>query len=99
MQVNDFINGMFELTSGLFCTINIVRLVRDKTIKGISWIPTAFFSIWAIWNLYYYSSLNQPISVMGGVGIFIANIVWLFLVFYYKRIEKKRVIKLETNNQ
>ena len=91
MQVNDFINGMFELASGLFCTINIFKLVKDKTIKGISWIPTFFFSIWAIWNLYYYSSLNQPISVIGGVGIFIANAVWLFLVFYYKSKGNKSI--------
>jgi hypothetical protein len=92
MQVNDFINGCFELTSGLFCAINIFKLVKDKTLKGVSWIPIGFFTIWGVWNLYYYTSLSQPLSVIGGVGICISNTIWLILVFYYKRKEKTQQV-------
>jgi hypothetical protein len=83
MAINDFINGMFELGSGLFCIINIVRLKKDKKVMGVSWVPTAFFTLWGAWNLYYYPSLNQMISFIGGLAIFIANLIWVLMVFYY----------------
>jgi hypothetical protein len=89
MQTNDFINGCFELLSAAFSSINIFYLVRDKTIKGVSWIPVFFFTIWGAWNLYYYASLNQIISFVAGISIFIVNIIWLALLFYYKTKYKK----------
>ena len=84
MQVNDLINGLFELVGGLLGVINIVSLVKDKAIKGVSWIPANFFMVWSAWNLYYYPSLKQPISFIGGIGIFLSNGIWIYLVFYYK---------------
>lgn len=84
MNSNDLINGLFELISGLLCFINIFRLIKDKDIKGISWIPTTFFTLWGAWNLYYYPSLGQTLSFIGGLSIFVSNIIWVFLVFYYK---------------
>lgn len=86
---NDLINGLFELTAGLFCIINIFILIRDKTIKGISWIPTFFYSAWGGWNLYFYPSLGQTLSFMGGIVIFVVNIIWLSLLFYYKYKKKE----------
>jgi hypothetical protein len=81
---NDLINGLFELASGLFCIINIFVLVRDKTIKGVSWIPTFFYAAWGGWNLYFYPSLGQILSFWGGIVIFGVNLIWLSLLFYYK---------------
>jgi len=85
MQVNDFINGGFELVSGLLSTINIFKLYKDKTVKGVSWIPLTFFTIWGMWNLFYYPSLNQWFSFIGGIVIFIVNIIWISMYFYYKK--------------
>lgn len=81
--MNDCINGGFELIGGLLYIINIVKLVKDKEVKGVSWIPTAFFTAWGAWNLYYYPSLNQWASFAGGVVIFLSNITWIGLVIYY----------------
>jgi hypothetical protein len=89
MQANDLINGLFECCSGFFCWINIYRLVKDKCLKGVSWIPLSFFTLWGFWNLYYYPSLHQMLSFLGGLSIVFANIVWLSLVFYYKFRTKK----------
>jgi hypothetical protein len=84
MNKNDLINGIFELTSSIFYLINIFKLVKDKTIKGISWIPATFFTLWGIWNLYYYPSLDQIFSFIGGICMIIVNTIWIILVFYYK---------------
>ena len=82
--MNDIINGSFEFLGGLFYIINIVRLYKDKTIKGVSWLPVAFFCTWGLWNLHYYSSLNQWFSFYGGILLASVNIYWILLVFYYK---------------
>lgn len=89
MEINDLINGSFELISGIISLINIKQLIKDKTLKGISWIPTFFFTLWGMWNLYYYPSLGQTLSFIGGLGIFITNAIWLILVLYYKTKQTK----------
>lgn len=81
--MNDIINGLFELVAGILFIINIVKLVKDKEVKGVSWIPTLFFTLWGAWNLHYYPSLNQWFSFAGGIFIFITNLTWIILVFYY----------------
>lgn len=87
-MTNDLINGSFELFAGLLYIINVVRLVKDKEVKGVSWIPVSFFTLWGGWNLYYYPSLNQTFSFIGGICIFVVNAIWLLLVFYYRQKQK-----------
>ena len=86
---NDLINGLVQLFGGVLTIINIVKLIKDKKIKGISWIPTAYFSIWGAWNMYYLLSLNQTYSFWGGLIIFSANAIWLGLLIYYYTQERK----------
>lgn len=93
MLTNDIINGAFEILSGAFTAINIQQLVKDKTLKGVSWIPTGFFTLWGAWNLYFYSSLGLTISFIGSISIFVANMIWLGLVFYYKHRPKRQIYK------
>ncbi len=82
---NDIINGMFELISGVLIILNILKLYKDKVVKGISVIPTILFTLWGIWNLYYYPSLNQYFSFAGGLLLATTNFIWLFMAFYYKK--------------
>jgi ABC-type transport system involved in cytochrome c biogenesis permease subunit len=89
MDYRDLVNGIFELGSGLLSILNIRRLVKDKVVHGISMIPISFFALWGAWNLFYYPSLNQPLSFFGGIVIFLVNAIWIFLVFYYKANEKR----------
>ena len=86
IQLNDLTNGMFELIGGVLLLLNIRRILIDKAIMGVSWMPVLFFTSWGVWNLYYYPSLNQWCSFVGGLFIVIVNAIWLILVFkYYKR--------------
>lgn len=79
----DLINGSFELFGSIFNCINIKRIIRDKRLDGVSWVPTMFFTTWGFWNLYYYPSPHQMISFVGGLGIVISNFTWLYFVWYY----------------
>jgi hypothetical protein len=83
--MNDAINGLFEVIGGVLCWINVVKLYRDKTVRGIYWPVVAFFSAWGLWNLHYYPSLGQWCSFWGGVLMTVGNVVWVILAVYYQR--------------
>ena len=85
MQIPDLINGFFELLGSIFILLNIITLHKDKSVKGVSWVSVGFFTCWGIWNLYYYPSLGQTISFIGGIGIAITNIIWLTQLIYYSK--------------
>lgn len=81
----DLFNGCFEFVGAVMLWSNVRRLYRDKETKGISIGPTAFFTSWGFWNLFYYSNLNQRFSFIGGANLVLANVVWLGQMIYYRR--------------
>ena len=85
----DALNGSLELLGGLFITFSIMKLLRDKAVRGISWIHVGFFTVWGAWNLYYYPHLDQYWSFVGGIGVFIANGVYLALLIRYSLTPRK----------
>lgn len=80
--MGDLINGLFEMVGGLLLFINVWRLWRDRTIAGVSWLPTVFFAAWGCWNLYFYPSVNCPWSFAGGLVVVTANVFWLALLWW-----------------
>lgn len=87
-MTNDLINGLFEGLGAILCWFNVTRLRKDKEVKGVSWAVQAFFSLWGIWNLYYYPSLGQWASFWGGVGLVSGNATWVILAIKYSRSDK-----------
>lgn len=73
----DLINGAFEATGAAMLALNVGRLWRDRTVAGVHLAPTAFFTGWGLWNLFYYPSLGQWASFAGGCAIAVMNAVWL----------------------
>jgi hypothetical protein len=89
MSFNDIANGTFEMLGGLFILFSIMKLHGDKQVKGVSYIYLTFFTIWGYWNLYYYPSLGQWWSFVGGVSVVAMNTVWLGQILYYTRKAKQ----------
>lgn len=87
----DLINGCFEIAGALFNLLNVRRLIRDKQLHGVRWEPTAFFTAWGVWNLFYYPALDQWYSFAGGVAIVAVNAVWVGLVAWYWACERDRL--------
>jgi len=81
----DLINGLFETLGGFFIILSIIRLLKDKAVKGVSVIHVAFFWLWGAWNVYFYPSLDQTWSFWGAILVLTANTVWTGLLIYYKR--------------
>ena len=88
MSIPDLMNGLFEFAGGFFILLSCIKLYKDKKVKGVSWIHIGFFASWGYWNLYYYPSLGQTISFIGGIGVVTMNTILLFQMLYYIRREK-----------
>lgn len=81
----DIVNALFEAIGGCLIWINVYRLHIDKRIAGVSMLPTAFFSAWGIWNLWFYPAVGAWWSFLGGISIVIANSVWWWQMLKYRK--------------
>ena len=86
----DTINGLFEAMGEFFIIPSIIKLNRDKAVKGISWVHAGFFWSWGLWNLFYYPSLDQWASFAGVVGLFAVNTVWLSQLLFYSHANRRK---------
>jgi hypothetical protein len=81
----DKINACFEAFAAVVSLLNINRIVKDKVVHGISPIPTVGFTLWGLFNLYYYPYLHQWFSTGASVGLVFVNGTWLYLVWKYRK--------------
>lgn len=82
--MSDLINGLFEVLSGLFVLNNCRVLLKDKKVHGVSVSATVFFTMWGLWNLFYYPSLGQTLSFYAGFVVTGANVFWVALALRYR---------------
>ena len=68
---------------------NVAKLNRDKLVRGVHVIPTSLFTLWGYWNLFYYPSLGQWVSLCAGVNVVAANTVWVVQMIHYIRKERR----------
>jgi len=83
--MNDMINGVFESCGGFFILLSIIKLERDREVRGISWLHVAFFAMWGYWNLWYYPTLGQWFSAFGGVLLAATNTYYLVRLVQFSR--------------
>ena len=85
----DLINAAITAGGGCFVWLNVLRLRRDRIVRGIHWIPVLYFTSLGYWHLYYYPFLKQWASFVAGVSIVLANTVWLCQIIYWLRKERR----------
>jgi hypothetical protein len=85
MQTPDVVNGSFETIGAAMCWLNVHKITKDKKVVGLYWPVQAFFSVWGVWNLYYYPSLGQWASFLGGALLVMGNTTWTLLAAYYSK--------------
>lgn len=81
----DVVNGTYEVFAGAAILNHCRVLFRDKEVRGVSTLSTAFFASWGAWNLYYYPVLGQWWSFFGGLVVFSANALWLAMMLRYRK--------------
>jgi hypothetical protein len=86
MHLNpDLTQAAFEAGSACFQVMNVRAIRKHKTVKGVHWTPTAFFTAWGIYNLWFYAVIGLPLAWWAGLGITLVNMVWLGHAIYYSR--------------
>ena len=76
-DMNDILNGIFEFSAGFFVYLHCVQVKKDRMVKGVNFAAVVFFTIWGLWNLYYYPSLGQWWSLLGSLGIVSVKTYWV----------------------
>lgn len=87
----DYTQAAFEFGSACFQVRNVLAIRTHQTIKGVHWSPTAFFTAWGVYNLWFYTALHLPLAWWAGLAITAVNAVWLSHAAYY-------VLRRETQN-
>lgn len=82
-MTGDLVNGLLEVGGAVVLTANVVRLHRDQEVRGVSPWPTAFFTLWGLWNCYFYPANGFMLSMVGGMLLVVVNTIWLGQVFHY----------------
>lgn len=81
----DAINAGFELMGVLASLLNVVALLRHREVRGCAPEAVAFFTVWGVWNIWYYTHLDQTYSAVAAGGLVIVNGAWLLLAWRYSR--------------
>lgn len=93
----DQINAAFEAISALMVVDHCRILLRDRTVRGVSLLAVAFFTVWGGWNLYYYPSFGQSISGACALLVMLANATYLLLALRLRRAEARPYLFWETH--
>jgi hypothetical protein len=80
----DVANGCFELGGAIIMLLNVMRLRKDKMLRGVDWRVTGFFLSWGLFNLAYYPSLDQVFSFVAGIAMCCVNFAWLYLAIKFR---------------
>lgn len=89
MMSPDMVNGGFEAFASLMVLNHCRVLSSEKIVRGVSVISVTFFMLWGIWNLYYYPSLDQPLSFCGGILVVLSNLFYIGLLLSYRQMERR----------
>ena len=95
----DTINAGFELGGALLIWLNVARLAKDKSVRGVYAPVFMFYAAWGLWNIVYYPAIGQTLSFWAGLGVVAGNAAWCALAFtYWRRARKDRRASDEPTN-
>lgn len=81
----DLFNALFELGGALFIWLNVRKLYADKMTRGVYWPVNVFYTLWGVWNIFYYPAICQMLSFWAGIGVVLGNTAWCLLAYRYRK--------------
>ena len=73
-MIQDLINGGFGILASILSYQNVRQAIIHNEIKGMHWYSTAFFTAWAIFQLYFYLKIEYIIFHKNLTTILLNNI-------------------------
>ena len=83
-MIPDAINAIFEVGASIIIWINVGQIRKDKDVKGLAWKSWIFYTVWGMYDFYYYTKLEQWISLGAAINLSIGNCTWIYFAFKYK---------------
>jgi hypothetical protein len=80
----DSINAAFE---AVFCVLiwhNVLTLLRDRRVQGVSLLVQAFACVYSGWACVYYASIGHWLSLAGQVVMLAGNLSWMGLALRFR---------------
>jgi uncharacterized membrane protein YfcA len=86
LKVYDQINSVFIFVASVFYALNLITLIKDKDVKGISKLSIIFFSVWNLWTLFFFVQTSEFWwTIAAYVIVAVLNVIYLFFMFKYLR--------------
>lgn len=94
MSPVDLINAAFEGVGACLTALDVLRIRKDKQVKGVHWPTRAFWTVWGIWNIWYYSAVGHPFSFWAGAALAAVNGIWTAHAAWYSKPKTAPVQKI-----
>jgi len=92
----DSINACFELGGALLIWLNVRRLYRDKSVRGVFAPVFVFYTLWGFWNCVFYPAVGQMLSFYAGAGTTLGNLAWCALAWKHRGRNFRSFVARET---
>jgi hypothetical protein len=100
MNYLDLINGLFEAVGAGAVIGSILKLNKQKKVRGIHWGTSLYFLFWGAYNIFFYPYYGLIFSLLGACLLLAANLVWTVQLIYYTRkktVEEEVLFVKETS--
>ena len=81
----DKINASIEVVCAFLVWSNVLKIRRDKEVKGVDWRTSAFYACVGCWYLLYYVKMNQPFSFAAQAVFVAGSWTWVGHAIWYSR--------------
>lgn len=90
MSALDLINSGLVSLAVAAAYGDVLQLKADRVAKGMKLSTGLLLTVWPLWDLFYYHSLAQWLSMTACVLLAGLRATWLFLAVKYARSEQEQ---------
>jgi hypothetical protein len=81
----DKTNASIEIVCAFLVWSNVLKIRRDKEVKGVDWRTSAFYACVGLWYVNYYAQMKQPFSLIAQMVFVLGSWTWVAHAIYYSR--------------
>jgi hypothetical protein len=83
--MSEAIYAAFTFTAASLVWTHIVKLHREKKVRGVHWAPLVFTWCWATYAIYFYWVYKMPWTWTANLMMWLSYTIWTAMVFRYWR--------------
>ncbi len=84
----DITNGFFVIMGSIAIWFDVRQIIIDQGSAGIHPNVMAFFTMWSIWDIYYYIHIDQWVSLISQIPLTLGTLAWFLLMLFYNKKNK-----------